>query len=108
MVPMDDQNKNLILATVLSFLVILGWFVGGPMLFPQWFPTETQAVDTAAPASTDAAAPAASTAAGTATAPDAPSTEPLPEAARLTIDTPKLSGSISMLGGRLDDLSLKT
>ena len=23
---MDDQNKNLILATVLSFLVILGWF----------------------------------------------------------------------------------
>jgi YidC/Oxa1 family membrane protein insertase len=107
-VPMDDQNKNLILATVLSFLVILGWFVGGPMLFPQWFPTETQAVDTAAPASTDAAAPAASTAAGTATAPDAPSTEPLPEAARLTIDTPKLSGSISMLGGRLDDLSLKT
>ena len=108
MVPMDDQNKNLILATVLSFLVILGWFVGGPMLFPQWFPTETQAVDTAAPASTDAAAPAASTAADTATAPDAPSTEPLPEAARLTIDTPKLSGSISMLGGRLDDLSLKT
>jgi len=107
-VPMDDQNKNLILATVLSFLVILGWFVGGPMLFPQWFPTETQAVDTAAPASTDAAAPAASTAADTATAPDAPSTEPLPEAARLTIDTPKLSGSISMLGGRLDDLSLKT
>jgi YidC/Oxa1 family membrane protein insertase len=107
-VPMDDQNKNLILATVLSFLVILGWFVGGPMLFPQWFPTETQAVDTAAPASTDAAAPAPSTAAGTATAPDAPSTEPLPEAARLTIDTPKLSGSISMLGGRLDDLSLKT
>lgn len=108
MVPMDDQNKNLILATVLSFLVILGWFVGGPMLFPQWFPTETPAVDTAAPASTDAAAPAASTAAGTATAPDAPLTEPLPEAARLTIDTPKLSGSISMLGGRLDDLSLKT
>lgn len=29
-VPMDDQNKNLILATALSFLVILVWFV----LFP--------------------------------------------------------------------------
>lgn len=27
---MDDQNKNLILATALSFLVILVWFV----LFP--------------------------------------------------------------------------
>ena len=24
---MDDQNKNLILATVLSFLVIVGWFI---------------------------------------------------------------------------------
>jgi YidC/Oxa1 family membrane protein insertase len=27
---MDDQNKNLILATALSFIVILTWFV----LFP--------------------------------------------------------------------------
>ena len=37
---MDDQNKNLILATALSFLVILGWYVGGPILFPDWFPTQ--------------------------------------------------------------------
>ena len=98
---MDDQNKNLILATVLSFLVILGWFVAGPMLFPQWFPAETQAPLTPVAATPDApatAAPAGSVA----------STEPLPEAPRLTIDTPKLSGSISMLGGRFDDLSLKT
>src|SRR6056297_3079118 len=29
-VPMDDQNKNLLIATALSFAVILGWFV----LFP--------------------------------------------------------------------------
>ena len=27
---MDDQNKNLILATALSFLVILVWFVVFP------------------------------------------------------------------------------
>ena len=98
---MDDQNKNLILATVLSFLVILGWFVAGPMLFPQWFPAETQAPltpVTAAPEAPATAAPAGSV----------PSTEPLPETPRLTIDTPKLSGSISMLGGRFDDLALKT
>ena len=31
-----------------------------------------------------------------------------PEAPRLMVDTPKLSGSISMLGGRIDDLALKT
>ncbi len=102
---MDDQNKNLILASALSFLVILGWFVAGPMLFPQWFPQETAATTTPAAdgAATTPATPAAE--AGTATALE---TEPLPEAPRLTIDTPKLSGSISMLGGRIDTLSLKT
>ncbi|MEO5613395.1 MAG: membrane protein insertase YidC [Cypionkella sp.] len=98
---MDDQNKNLILATVLSFLVILGWFVAGPMLFPQWFPAETQAPLT--PVAATPEAPVTAAPAGTVA-----STEPLPEAPRLTIDTPKLSGSISMLGGRFDDLSLKT
>ena len=99
---MDDQNKRLILATALSFLVIMGWFLVGPMLFPQWFPTE-QAVVTQDPAAAAAPAPGVVDPAATAAL-----TEPLPEAPRLTIDTPKLSGSISMLGGRLDDLSLKT
>ncbi len=95
---MDDQNKNLILATALSFLVILGWFVLGPMYFPQWFPAEPVAEQIVAPA--DPAAPAAGTVV-------VAQTEPLPEAPRLAIDTAKLSGTISMLGGRLDDLSLK-
>ena len=35
---MDDQSRNLILATALSFLVLLGWFVLGPILFPNAFP----------------------------------------------------------------------
>ena len=101
---MDDQNKNLILATVLSFLVILGWFVVGPMLFPTWFPTETAATAplTALPA--DATKPATATAANAAALDAAPQ----PEAPRLTLNTPKLTGSISLLGGRIDDLSLKT
>ena len=98
---MDDQNKNLVLTTVLSFLVILGWFVAGPKLFPQWFPD---------PAALEIAADQPLVAPQATTAPAAPvtSTEPLPEAPRLTIDTPMLTGSISLLGGRLDDLSLKT
>ncbi len=99
---MDDQNKNLILATALSFLVILGWFVGGPMLFPQWFPAEPAAEQAAAP---EASAPATAESQPAATA---PATEPTPEAPRLTIDTPKLSGTLSLAGGRIDDLSLKT
>ncbi len=103
---MDGQNKNLILATALSFLVILGWFVAGPLLFPQWFP-ETPVEDASQTAATEAVPPAANDTETTA-ATEAASTEPLPDAPRLTIDTPKLSGSISMLGGRLDTLSLKT
>ncbi|MBC2834246.1 membrane protein insertase YidC [Paragemmobacter straminiformis] len=99
---MDDQNKNLLLATVLSFLVILGWFF--------FFPPADPAVDPNAPltAVTEAEAPAPA-ATGAATAPATTEVaEPLPEAPRLTVDTPRLAGSISLLGGRIDDLSLKT
>ena len=99
---MDDQNKNLILATVLSFMVILAWFVGGPMLFPQWFPEEPVAQQAAAPETVAPAIKAPAAADATAAA-----TEAAPQAQRLTIDTPKLSGSLSLAGGRIDDLLLK-
>ncbi|WP_096786765.1 membrane protein insertase YidC [Rhodobacter sp. CZR27] len=95
---MDDQNKNLILATGLSFLVIMVWF----FLFP---PPET-VTDATQPVATQEvpAAPSAT--------PDAPITAvppdaELPATPRVGIDTPRLQGSISMLGGRIDDLSLK-
>ncbi|MFZ9200055.1 MAG: membrane protein insertase YidC [Paracoccaceae bacterium] len=101
---MDDQNKNLLLATALSFMVILAWFVGGPMLFPQWFPEEPVAQQAVAPA----AAPEATAAPAEADDATAASNAPAPEAPRLVIDTPKLSGSLSLAGGRIDDLSLKT
>ena len=96
---MDDQNKNLILATVLSFLVILVWFV--------FFPPEDPALDPNAPVavatSTEALAPPA---AAPASAENAPAPE-LAEAQRLTIETPRLKGSVSLLGGRIDDLAMK-
>ena len=104
---MDDQNKNLILATALSFLVILVWFV--------LFPPEPSAVDPNAPdaggsptATTSVSPPAANTT-DTQTATTAStdgSAAALSETARVTIQTPKLSGSISLLGGRIDDLLL--
>jgi len=96
---MDDQNKNLILATALSFLVILVWFV--------LFPPEDMAVDPNAPAAvtttTEAVAPPAALNGTLETAP-APETA---AAARLDIDTPRLKGSVSLLGGRIDDLAMK-
>jgi YidC/Oxa1 family membrane protein insertase len=98
---MDDQNKNLILATVLSLVVLLTWYIAGPALFPQWFPEPV--------AQQTAPAPSAEAPAAQAAAPVTDTEIAIPaDAPRLTIDTPKLSGSISMLGGRFDDLALKT
>ncbi|MEL6449990.1 MAG: membrane protein insertase YidC [Pseudomonadota bacterium] len=103
---MDDQNKNLILATALSFLVILVWFV----LFPP--PEPDIALDTTAPASSttvdDAAVPAApATDGGTAAPTTQADASTAADAPRVNIETPRLTGSISLLGGRIDDLRLK-
>ncbi|EKE43435.1 putative inner membrane protein translocase component YidC [Oceaniovalibus guishaninsula JLT2003] len=99
---MDDQNKNLILATALSFLVILGWFL--------LFPPETTDTDPNAPA-VIATTPDAVQAVPppTATGPIAePAPEVIPvEVPRVAIDTPALRGSISLVGGRIDELLLK-
>ena len=97
---MDDQNKNLILATGLSFLVILVWF----FLFPPPEPVVDTSTPAAATATDGTIAPAIADA-GAAT-PEAATA--VPDAPRLAIDTPRLVGSISMLGGRIDDLSLKS
>jgi YidC/Oxa1 family membrane protein insertase len=97
-VPMDDQNKNLILATVLSFLVIMVWFV--------LFPPPEPVIDPNAPTgaiSQGTTPPAAAETAAAVTGVPTPSAE----APRLTIDTPSLRGSISLLGARIDDLELK-
>ncbi|WP_435256552.1 membrane protein insertase YidC [Thioclava sp. FR2] len=97
---MEDQNKNLILATVLSLAVIMVWFV--------LFPPPEPVLDPNAPAVTasDVTSPVTAPAAETATAEAAPT--PAAQAPRLTIDTPELKGSISLLGARLDDLELKS
>ena len=103
---MDDQNKNLILATALSFLVILVWFV----LFP---PPEPQA-PTDSPVSEAQSVPGAAPLSGTggtaATPLDGTSTTALDgaDAPRVDIETPHLKGSLSLQGGRIDELSLKT
>ncbi|MBL4812641.1 MAG: membrane protein insertase YidC, partial [Rhodobacteraceae bacterium] len=102
---MDDQNKNLILATALSFLVILVWFV----LFPPEDPGLTAATadeigaPVAAPAADGTTTPqVANAAAATETA----TVEPAAQAPRIDINSPSLTGSLSLLGGRIDDLSL--
>jgi len=100
---MDDQNKNLILATVLSFLVIVVWFFFFP---PEQPAVDTNTASTSQPADTavPAAAPSATQTTSTAAEPDSAA---LAEAPRVTIETPRLRGTLSLLGGRIDSLVLK-
>ncbi|TFL17376.1 membrane protein insertase YidC [Jannaschia formosa] len=109
---MDEQNKNLILATVLSALVLLIWFV----LFPpeQQAPTVAETatndglvVDAEGGAITPPVAPGATVAPGSVAVTPAESREAaLGAATRIPVDTPRLTGSISLNGGRIDDISL--
>ena len=98
----EQSNKNLILAMVLSAAVMIVWFIFFPPPEP---PVDQSATTAPAEVSAPATTSAANTAEGTATP---AATAELAEAPRLTIDTPTLSGTISLAGARIDDLSLKT
>jgi len=111
---MDDQNRNLILATALSFVVILVWFLLFPPPEPELDPNATPATvaedATGAPVTADMAVtpPAADVSDPLLSGAAEETTEvALTEAARLPILTDTVEGSISLLGGRIDDLSLR-
>src|ERR1700687_685590 len=116
------DNRNTILAVILSGLVLIGWqyFYNVPQMEKQRAAQQAQS-DLARPAPqpepTPPPAPTPQT--GTAPAPSAtaPATNQPASAApvsrdtaiasvpRVKIDTPRLSGSISLKGARIDDLS---
>jgi YidC/Oxa1 family membrane protein insertase len=114
------EQRNLLLAIVLS----VGILIGFQLLFAKFFPppppnpaTATQtAPATPAPGSVapGAGAPGvaapAPTATGTAATAQAPQTREaaIAKEPRVRIDTPRLHGSIALTGGRIDDLTLAT
>jgi YidC/Oxa1 family membrane protein insertase len=99
----QNQNKNLLLATGLSLLVMLVWF----WLFPVEPPPETIAEPVPASDATQTAATPLAADGTTATA-SAAAPEPAFQAPRIAIETPRLKGNLSLLGGRIDDLELST
>lgn len=102
---MDDQNKNLIMAMVLSSLVLVIWFV----LFPppeEPAPAEGTNV-TATGADPATAVPGADATPGEAGTAPADQPAAADDVARVAIDTPSLSGSLSLAGGRIDTILLK-
>ena len=98
----DDQTKNLIMAAVLSMMVIIGWSILFPRSEPPVEPpAATGTADGTVPpvaGSADGAAPVA---------PGAPvaRAEAL-EGERVPIETPSVTGTLRLKGGRLDDLHL--
>jgi len=126
---MNETNRNMIIAIVLSLAVLVGWqfFVAGPQMQRAQQQAEIAAQQAQASnpglATTAASAPAGTTTAtppatpGTTTA-SAPATGGIQSYAdraaalaaspqRVSIDTASLQGSINLTGGRLDDLELK-
>jgi YidC/Oxa1 family membrane protein insertase len=114
---MNETNRNMILAIVLSVVVIFGWqfFVAGPQL--ERAQRQAQIAAEQAAASNPGIATTTPTTAGTTPAEVAPSTDvptsfadrasALAATSRVSIDTPALVGSINLRGARLDDLQLK-
>jgi YidC/Oxa1 family membrane protein insertase len=99
----NTNSRNMILAFVLSALVLIGW----TSLSERFFPTPKPATSGTSSGKTVSNVPA--------TAPVAPATAKLrdvsavrAESPRITIDTPKLSGSINLRGAQIDDLVMTT
>jgi YidC/Oxa1 family membrane protein insertase len=104
------DQKNFIVALVLSVLIIVGWQAA----FPPAKPPVTNTVQQATPAAGAPAAPAGVSPPG---APGAPQpagglqrvldrADALKAVPRVTFNTPELIGSISLKGARIDDVEL--
>lgn len=112
---MKEDNRNLLLAIVMSVVVLLGWqfFYGVPQMEKQKQIAQQnqQAQSQQAPAGSSTPAPGQP---GSSVAPGAAATQAvgtreqaLAASPRVRIDTPKIAGSISLTGARIDDVSLK-
>ena len=117
------DNRNTILAVILSGLVLIAWqyFYNVPQMEKQRVEAQrqaelqkpTQAAPGAAPATGtpgSATPPAGTAPAGTPAAPVAgvvmPRDAAIASTPRIKIESPKLSGSISLKGARIDDVAL--
>src|SRR5579871_2324885 len=116
-----SDNRNTILAVILSGLVLLGWqyFFNIPQMEKQRAAQQAQQSQMTKPDAGSSSTPPANT-----PAPNGPSAANAPSAAqpgsaapvsreaaiaatpRVKIESPRLSGSISLKGARIDDLSL--
>lgn len=98
-----DNQRNMILAIVLSAIILFGWSALSERFFPTANPPSTKVVNgKTVPLPQPGAAPTAET-------PRALRDRAivLRETPRVRIDTPSVAGSVSLIGARVDDLVLK-
>ena len=120
---MNDNNRNFILAIVLSMVVLFAWqfFIAGPQVEQARKQQEAAQKQQAAEQTQQPAATSGQTTAGsgtgapvTGTAPAAATVqqtmetraEALAQSKRVPIETPAITGSINLTGGRVDDIRL--
>ncbi|KZL01225.1 MULTISPECIES: membrane protein insertase YidC [unclassified Pseudovibrio] len=113
-----NDNRNMIVAIVMSLVVLLGWqyFIAGPQLEAQQEAQQAQLADDAQQAGSSSPVALPEGASGQVAAPGTDSgtaaqsfvsrAQALAASPRLTIDTPSLSGSVNLQGAKLDDLRL--
>ena len=111
----DENQKNLLLAIVLSMAVVFGWqyFYAFPQAERQRAEQQAKQQATALPPSGVTASPAQPSGAAP-PLPGAPApalvktrAEAIAGSPRVAINTPRVTGSIALRGGRIDDLVLK-
>jgi YidC/Oxa1 family membrane protein insertase len=108
---MDENNRNFILAIVLSMAVLFVWQI---FFVPATPPDPGKPVEQVQPAEPGPPQPQAGgeAPAGVTPQPGTPGAalsreEALAQSPRIAIDTPSLNGSIALKGARIDDLTLK-
>ncbi len=115
-----DDQKNLLIAVALSMAVMLGWqfFYAGPQMKAQQEKAQREkavsqqqgdkaaGTGTATPATPGATLPNVQPKEALTAAPTGTRAEALAKSARIPIETPALTGSISLKGGLIDDLVL--
>ncbi|RDI59377.1 membrane protein insertase YidC [Microvirga subterranea] len=113
---MREENRNLIVAIVLSVAVLIGWqyFFAAPQADKQRQAAQQQQtthVTPNAPTPSQAGGPSAPVPGTVPSTPAAPVVESreaaLARTPRVAIDTPAIAGSINLRGGRIDDVALK-
>ena len=119
-----SDNRNMILAIVLSVLILIGFNYISQLLYPQPVPSpapQEPATAESAPAAPQALPPSVAVPTpgpGVTPAPSSPLASPLAsppavtrttvlgQSQRIPLSTPRLHGSIALTGGRVDDLTL--